>query len=221
MIAITGLAGSGKDTAALQINKRTGRKLYALAAPIKDVVHALFNVSECIYGSRDLKERELTFIVTPESLDAAADVYIKHGLQEFEMFHDAWGTWIELLGLKYKRNVYHVEASLRTLYQLIGTEWGRSVDEDIWLKIAPEGCIITDIRRTNEAQFFLDKGYKLFEIKRPNIKKIPNSGHASEKGIDPLLPRITIFNDEGIEDLHAEVDRILGALSASTSTLNN
>lgn len=202
MIALTGLAGSGKDTAGLYFSKQYQRPTYALAQPIKDIVHALFEVPDHIAWSRELKETDLTWHVSAESLDKAAKVYQNYGLEQYEMFHDAWEAWVSLLGLEYRGSEYVVTASLRTFYQLIGTEWGRSVNDEIWLLIAPMNAIITDVRMDNEARFLIDRGYCIFEIVRPGMEKITNASHSTEQGLDQSIPRTTIMNDGDVDDLY-------------------
>ncbi|BAV81219.1 putative hydrolase [Vibrio phage VCPH] len=202
MIALTGLAGSGKDTAALYFARQYERPTYALAQPIKDLVHTLLEVPHHMLNSRTLKEAELTWRVDVDSLDACAKVYQNYGLEQYEMFHDAWEAWIKLLGFEFRDGHYVVTASLRTFYQQIGTEWGRSVNDEMWLLIAPMNAIITDVRMDNEARFLIDRGYCLFEIQRPNMEKIANAGHSTEQGLDPLIPRSIIMNDGDVDDLY-------------------
>lgn len=199
--AITGFAGSGKDTLAAFISEDIDKQTYALAYPIKKLVSNLFNISIDKLEDRSLKEKELTYHIDITSLEAAGLYYNEIGLDSYQEFHDAWETWISLLDLEYRDETYFTRISIRKALQLLGTEWGRGLKDTIWLELAPDNSIITDIRFDNEAQFFIDKGYYVIEVVRKQQEIIKENSHASEKGVLPNLIDIIIYNDSTLRDL--------------------
>jgi hypothetical protein len=80
----------------------------------------------------------------------------------------------------------------RRAYQLFGTEFGRAMRADLWLKYAEEmtrdfakihgGVIITDCRFDNEAEWVRRQGGLLVHVRRDGQFGI-DSAHASEQGI--------------------------------------
>lgn len=59
LIGLTGRAGSGKDTAADALVEQFGFVKMAFAAPLKRTASVLFNLPECYFHDRDLKEKPL------------------------------------------------------------------------------------------------------------------------------------------------------------------
>lgn len=208
---ILGDAGSGKDTVGKIVAEILGKETYALAAPIKDLVAALFGLTEETMNGRAHKEKKTFLKVTPNSLRAAGEVYKSHGLWEYQDFPDAWQQWIDDLGLTLEPwGHYEGWYSPRDIFQYIGTEWGRGIDDEIWIKKAPDNVVITDVRLYNEADFFFRKGWEFIHVVRPNVEKIEGSGHITEQGVNhPLIMPITIRNDGGIRDLGEKVETLL------------
>lgn len=206
---MTALAQSGKDTVAGIIAERTGHQLYALARPIKDIMCALFMWGD-EHREGSYKEIPMVYRCTPDSVNHAGMIYNSYGLDEYEPFHDCWEKLVDLFGIEIKEDDYgYARISPRQAFQGLGTDWGRSVDNEIWLKIAPtENVIITDVRFDNEGRFFRNKGFQGIQIIRPNFGKIASSGHASENGIDPLLVDMVINNDKGLKQLNRKAKYI-------------
>ena len=101
-------------------------------------------------------------------------------------------------------------ASYRTLAQQLGTEWGRAIDPDLWLKIAGAkvamcqkyesiGVVISDVRFPNEAAWVRAQGGVIWKIIRPGLE--PVRAHTSEELINSLPWDYTIDNRGTIEDL--------------------
>lgn len=209
--AVHGDAGAGKDTLANFLATELEIETYAFAKPIKQLVHALFDTLESWTDSRENKERVMNYHVDPDSLRAAADVYYKIGLGELEDFPDAWEAWQHLLGLELSESTgtYIANVSLRQAYQLIGTEWGRSILDNIWQELAPDGVIISDVRFDSEAEFLRDRGYTIIEVIRPGLKKISESSHASEAGLLNTLVDIVVVNEGTVNDLRMKAIELI------------
>lgn len=148
-IGIAGLLGSGKDTFAVMLQEELSKLGHSFvidryAGLLKEAARQVFGET---FDDRDVKE-ELVF-VTPDLLDRMVDScdYLQLvlnlrgdvGLHWWDLFDIHLGglTWI----------------SPRLFQQLVGTELGRSIDENIWvnyLKNKSGNLIIPDVRFGNE-----------------------------------------------------------------------
>jgi len=105
--------------------------------------------------------------------------------------------------------------SPRTMYQHIGTDIGRSLDPNLWIKNAEIfykqaigfSIVITDVRFSNEAKWIRSKGGVVIQIKRDN-KPIAESSHASENGMNESDYDFTIYNTKSKQDLYNQIDNI-------------
>jgi hypothetical protein len=217
--ALTGKKRSGKDTVASMLqNLHPELTTYALASPIKTVINILFGVDEAtIESTRDL---EMTHTINLANLTEAGYTYtllVKEHADQAPLFHEFWDM-IEERGLIHfdtQRGVYHYTGKLRLMYQLFGTEFGRSVNEDLWLILAPDSAgIITDVRFENEALWFRNKGRAIVEVYRKNDDATET--HASEAGVPSELVHVLVPNLGTLADLEKlvvildnEVDKLL------------
>lgn len=89
----------------------------------------------------------------------------------------------------------------------LGTEWGRTLNEDLWIRVLcarlpkETDVVITDVRFQNEVDFIAARGGATIEILRPGVGP---GAHASEAG---GLVRLdgSVRNDGSIDDLHRRV----------------
>lgn len=143
-IGITGLAGSGKDTAAEMLRDLTGYPIKRYADELKKAAKAVFGDN---FDNRDYKEvpvkinhdhmlectfRMLHTVLTEPEMDKASELYA------------------EYLGLK-------STISPRQYQQILGTAIGRAIDPNVWtrkIKNFKGNCIVPDVRFPNE---LLDK----------------------------------------------------------------
>lgn len=113
--------------------------------------------------------------------------------------------------------------SYRQLAQTLGTEWGRSIHPDFWIKlvanyihdiidtgITPHFCI-SDVRFPNEAHWIKDHGGVIWRIERPDA--VPVRAHASESEIYHFTPDTVIDNSGSLTDLRVAVAEALGAMA--------
>lgn len=117
--------------------------------------------------------------------------------EEKEAVHPAWGF------------------SWRHAAQTLGTEWGRSLDRDIWLKLlvrrikedAWDKFVISDVRFENEAHTIRDNGGTLLHMSGRAADLGERASHASEVPIvfspDHDFP---IDNSYGVDILYAQLD---------------
>ena len=110
-----------------------------------------------------------------------------------------------------------IGTSYRHLAQTLGTEWGRSIEPEFWLRIARarvqalqdrgERCIvISDVRFTNEAEWIHALGGQVWRISRLSAE--PVRPHASEL-ISHITPDRTIDNSGTVEHLWKTLGAVL------------
>lgn len=111
--------------------------------------------------------------------------------------------------------------SYRHLAQSLGTEWGRHLSEDFWLRVLQlrlqqpelegENVVISDVRFPNEAQFILDRGGCVVRVlRRPeDMPPAPVRPHASEAFSHQLQATTELLNFGSKETLFDQVDRLV------------
>lgn len=187
LVAVLGLAGSGKNTVADVIARLTGGSCIALADPLKRFCKEVFDFSdEQLYGPSEYRNA---------------------------------------IDLRYRRNDGSY-LSPRIALQLLGTEWGRSCYEDIWVDLSIRRAkyllsttcpmvVITDCRYVNEARKIKAAGGKVWRIIRGSGAGISPGvvGHTSEtEQLEPGILNyvdVTINNDGTTEELTAAVRGLL------------
>ena len=103
--------------------------------------------------------------------------------------------------------------SPRIMYQRIGTEVGRSLDPNIWVKNAElftkkhpgRTVVISDVRFSNEALWIRNKGGVVIHISRDKALRIHEHNHASEHGMDEKDYDLTIHNNGTLDELHEKL----------------
>lgn len=99
----------------------------------------------------------------------------------------------------------------RLLMQTVGTEWGRAMDPDLWVKSfinRVNGNIVApDVRFENEASAIRNAGGLMIHVQR-NI--VHDDSHASEAGVGVRfdLGDILITNNGSVEALMMQATRI-------------
>jgi hypothetical protein len=206
LYGLTGLAGSGKDTAGTILSKMIDQECEAIATPMKNLVHTLFSVTEFESSDRNTKEAEQVWSISIEALQECADLYYVLGLDKYMEFPEAWDIWYKLLDIKLpseEGGPLTINKSLRQVYQDIGTGWGRTTDADIWLSLFPLGKIATDVREDNESVFLMLNGYNIVEIL--NDRVTPVNAHSSEDGLESYRIMYSINNHSTMADLYVEL----------------
>lgn len=80
----------------------------------------------------------------------------------------------------------------RLLMQTLGTQWGRAIDENLWVKKAlseaglNENVVISDVRFPNELYAIQDSGGKVIRLIRPMKRIGPEHEHISETALDHI-----------------------------------
>ena len=230
IIALSGLSGTGKDTAADILVRDHGFVKVSLADPIKRICRDVFDFTDDqLWGpsekrnSPDPRYRRLP----TENMNQAIALDIDE----------------QVLDLKARGPVH---LTPRYALQKLGTEWGRGCYDDIWVEYAvrvakellsgyhPEGyatydaksglehshaddpkyrgVVISDVRFRNEISGLKKAGAKLIRIKRPGHEQ-PKWDHPSETeqmDIPDEEFNLVINNQDSLEDLAENISFILG-----------
>ena len=178
IIALTGVANSGKDlTAEMMTNKMRRRdpdvKLRSLsfASPIKEAVSAILGCRIEDFDDRNFKEGSL--------IDS-------HGLDTSPR------KMMQLMGDQYARQMIDKDIWIKIAQQRLETAKAQGVDY----------MFITDLRYNNEQDWVLDNGGVVVCIERNDA--VPVAYHESEAGL-AKPPCYVIYNNGSIEDLRMEV----------------
>lgn len=97
----------------------------------------------------------------------------------------------------------------RVMMQTLGTEWGRNLLPDLWLRVwqhelDPGAHVVTvpDVRFNNEAELIRSLGGTIIHIQRkPTADMLAVPAHPSEAGITRVKGDIIFRNDRGIEKM--------------------
>ena len=100
--------------------------------------------------------------------------------------------------------------SYRHMAQSLGTEWGRNLRRDFWLRLAgaymadqedagETHFVISDVRFENEAAWVRNKGGQIWRVHREGLASVRS--HVSESGMDNIKPKRTIHNNGTPEQL--------------------
>lgn len=97
----------------------------------------------------------------------------------------------------------------RIMMQTLGTEWGRSLLPDMWLRVwqhelddSAHVVTVPDVRFDNEAELIRSLGGTIVRVvRKPTDDMLAVPAHASEAGISRMKGDIIFHNDRGIEKI--------------------
>ncbi|WP_119157454.1 hypothetical protein [Caldimonas tepidiphila] len=131
----------------------------------------------------------------------------------------AGGEWMTERALK-ELPVPTIGVSYRHLAQTLGTEWGRAISPDFWLRIgtgkllqAKElgiDLVLSDIRFPNEAAWIKAHGGVLVRISRPGLPSVRD--HESERHSSTLPADHEIDNRGSMACLRDQLDSLIHEL---------
>src|SRR5207244_10232212 len=104
--------------------------------------------------------------------------------------------------------------SWREAAQKLGTEWGRALDDNLWIKLTVMGLmqgekyVISDVRFDNEAVVVRENGDLIYLTGR-GADLGTNALHASEAGVSWSADDIIIVNSLSKDSLYEEIDNLL------------
>lgn len=133
-----------------------------------------------------------------------------------ELLHHAGASddYLHLPWLK-QRPIPGLGLSYRQLMTTLGTEWGRGLDPDLWVRLldahvapfARTPIVITDVRFPNEAAYVRARGGLLVRLHR--MEAGTASLHESESHVDNLDCHFDIDNSGPLDALHRALDDTL------------
>lgn len=129
-------------------------------------------------------------------------------------------AWMGDRSLK-ERPIPGIERSYRVLAQTLGTEWGRGLDPELWLRIAAlrlglphqpryPRIVITDVRFPGEAAWIHALGGQVWRLDRPQAEAV--NPHVSEQLIHQIHADAAIDNGSSFADLYRQLDFQVGTL---------
>ncbi len=228
LLAVAGLAGSGKDTVADILAKGNTVKC-ALADPLKRIVRDVFDFSDDQLWGPSFKRNE------PD--------------KRYPRPHGHWvNNKCACCGIPNEEDILHVPCFLTPRYslQLLGTEYGRHCFPNIWVNYAlrvheklqigdcyydqreglrwtssvegvmtpKKSVVISDTRFKNELTLIQAAGGKVIRIKRPGVE-VPAWQHASETEQMEIPDDefdYVLDNDGTLDDLEGKVRELLQCL---------
>lgn len=131
--------------------------------------------------------------------------------------------WMDDRNLK-EQIIPELGVSYRHLAQTLGTEWGRNLQPDFWLRLAgaymadtseqaeryPVHYVLSDVRFVNEAEWVRARGGVIWHIQR--CAATPVRPHVSESEINSITSDLTIFNNGTLDELRYAVERAIKVL---------
>ena len=105
----------------------------------------------------------------------------------------------------------------REAAQKLGTEWGRKLDSDLWVKVAErqvreskDSVVITDIRFENESAMVRRMGGTVIHLLGRKADLGENQQHASEVGISiSVYYDYVIDNSDSLETLYEQLEGLM------------
>lgn len=214
IIALTGLAGAGKDTVADTLVTHAGFTKIAFADALRTEVAAAFRLGDRygILSDRAGKEQPhealcMYHCEDPGFVHCAAPLDTQAHPDQLDIYH--------LLTLR----------SPRQILQWWGTEYRRAQDPDYWTKQARQRIeqlmiegerqgytriVITDCRFDNEATTVRALGGTLWQVVRSGLQSV-EGGHASQTDGTRLQPDVTLLNGSTVVGLMHTTLRALQA----------
>ena len=109
--------------------------------------------------------------------------------------------------------------SYRHMAQTLGTEWGRGLNTDFWLRLAgaymadiedlaegrPISFVVSDVRFSNEAAWVRERGGVIWHIQRSAAT--PVRAHISESEVGSITSDLTIYNNGTLDELRYAVEQ--------------
>lgn len=175
IIGITGLAGSGKDTARSVLQNHFGVTGMAFADPMRAMLGQLLD--HCGIGAEWMTQRELKEMPMP-----GLGVSYRHAAQALGT---EWGRALTPSG-----DIW-LKAAAASMAEVMNIKGPDAV------------FCISDVRFENEARWVREQGGVVWRIDRPGVA--PVRQHASENGIPQNLIDHVISNSETVDILRMAV----------------
>jgi dephospho-CoA kinase len=123
--------------------------------------------------------------------------------------------WAEPSRDKKEELIEGFEFTWRQAAQALGTEWGRALDPDIWVKITLQdslryiNVVFSDVRFQNEALAVRERGILLHVEGRATTAKGSSASHPSEAGVLKSPVDHVLDNSKDPEHLERQIHKLL------------
>lgn len=199
LIALTGLAGSGKDTVADLLVEQRGFSKLAFADALRREIAAAFVIDTPHLTHRETKEHPISALALDRCLDVEFVLHVSKCYPEQFSFANL-------------DQAMAAPRSARQILQWWGTEYRRTQDPDYWTKqllreiksrmlCGNTRFVIPDCRFQNEADLVRSLTGSIWQISRPELVK-PPCAHVSETYGNQFLPDVLLSNARDIASLH-------------------
>ena len=215
-IAFTGFKGSGKTTASEYLINRHNFKRISFAQPLKDICRDVFGVIK-----HEEPYKKPINLNDPDKLFTELYQYISNNYNlryNLRDFFNLYNTFLDIYKehiLPYHKNENVIEHS-RKILQKFGTEFFRTLDKNIWVKLAEQNInqykpdsrlVIDDLRFKNELDILKKYGFYIVGITRPELDI--NDLHESEQSIKELIKHVdTILLNNDLNKFLISVEEV-------------
>jgi hypothetical protein len=204
IIALTGLAGAGKDTVADTLVTHAGFSKLAFADALRTEVAQAFKLGDRygLLSDRGTKERPHPLLAMTHCADLAF-------VEQIAAIEDAW------LNREFLERPY----SPRQILQWWGTEYRRAQQPNYWsTKVAMQIAagiangqtrwVVTDCRFDNEAKAIRSLGGQIWQVMRNGLQDVER-GHVSQTDGARFGPEAIVLNNGNITSLMYTALRML------------
>lgn len=203
IIALTGYAGTGKDTVADLLVTHCGFRKLAFADALRAEVSEAFGIDVADLTHRRTKEVPIGSLRLRYAPPALLGALMLAGVCQDQ---HAYGL--------YSKQFLDAPRSPRQILQWWGTEYRRAQEPGYWTRIVTERIafairnyerrfVITDCRFVNEAESVRNMGGQIWQVKRPGIDgaSTAEGAHASATDGSQFAPEVVINNSHDIRHL--------------------
>jgi len=198
LVALTGLAGCGKDTVADVLVEQHAFTKLAFADTLRAEVAAAFAIDPAYLTQRETKEHAISALALDRCLDRAFVARMEHVLHPVGIYP----------------TVMAKPRSPRHIMQWWGTEFRRAQNPDYWTiqtcnyiaRRQLDGLsrfVISDCRFENEATLVRQLGGSIWQVVRPSLAPTPGA-HVSETEGSQFLPDVLLGNTSDIGHLQLQ-----------------
>lgn len=201
ILALAGLSGAGKDTAAEILVKKQGFTRMALADPLRELCARVFHIDFVEFSDTDKKDKRMQRVYLDfKDIDKIRDIV-----------ENEWGFPITY-EQRERMEAFHGEEfdTPRDILRCIGTKLLRNcVRDDIWLVLANNKIreigtrvVITDCRFGNERDYFKKLGAILALVRRGDT---PMKEHEFDLGKEEDYD-VVFKNEDTVATLQSNVE---------------
>lgn len=244
LIGFAGRNGSGKDTAAEHLSASWNSIAYGDG--LKRFIHQLFGTPiELLWGTLEVKNT-YGLSMSPEQWDqwevsiGRNQEAITSLFEGLKCSHDPVELLLETFHALRAAHFGGQPVTIRKLMQVIGTDWGRKVNADVWVRLLkisfagiesgeftygkyvglieersddiPNGYIVTDIKYINELRAVQELGGKVFWINVDQRSPHVPGDHSSQP-----MPKHLADDVDGEIDNNGSLDEFLAAVKAKAN----